>query len=781
MPTYKYRLADPIEKSLSMKIGENYLLQESYEATVAQITKRGVQAPILSLSEGGFLTLALDHRFFHRNDTSSFDPSTEDQVIRLVITEPKTNEEFDPILHVEPEFISTFPEKETFKMRIPSIQSIYECSSKSDLKIILLDNDKLSTNKSNIRTHTLITEKIADIIINEFKKDEPVEPLDIIFAVNQHFTTAGISRSTTGKVKVTSNNAKELMKFLLLAHHLWNQTEEDEDYIDEQDIKSLCSIVINPDAVTEPALREQMLDYKNEALKNYIAVVQEKTKTKAHDSPPPSPTSKPEEDEEVEILDPPSPEISPTEIDICKPWTLNGSCPQGNSCPLKDSHIESNPREKFLLSILRATTTSKLRKDEAERDFGSNTSTPAAPSKDDEPSLSRTDLINFKVSTVLDKLVDRLDANAGSKESTQGFHSWPDNSKTAMFYLWTKDLKRPLETPPSKIEKILKLSNGAKIALQLQSQNMDTDFHQDPAFCKNMKSGIIQMNTIVSQGKVQGLSPFSCGHDSNSITASSKLGRLNMMHDSKTMSADDISFMSSQNMFIPRGQMALLIVLENYEGMCKFWLDKSWAYLKIEALCDEIKILRRQIAELIRINGQSFCFSLLSIIHTRVALLFQRALRRPASISEASLNFDDVVNSLEEMTFMNRFASQREQTTPSGEKTGSNGKRSAPQDAPSNQQKRAKNDGKVMKNESTQIIKIVMPFRFIYAATKTLRQAGTKCVTHEGTEVCLKWFVKGSCYNNCPRKITHCLLPDDTFSKLKSYCTKIKENAPTRE
>ena len=346
-----------------------------------------------------------------------------------------------------------------------------------------------------------------------------------------------------------------------------------------------------------------------------------------------------------------------------------------------------------------------------------------------------------------------------------------------MFYLWSKDPSKPIDTPPTKIESILKISNGAKIALQLQSQDTDTDFHQDPAFCKNMKSGIIQMNTIVSQGKVQGLSPLSCGHESNPISTSSKLGRLNMLHDSKTMSADDITYMSSQNMYIPQGHMALTVVLENYEAMCKFWLDDSWAYHKISTLCEEIKSLRRQIAELIKLN-HNFCFSLLSIIHTRVALLFHRALRRPSTLSEASLNFTDVINSIEELTFMNRFAVQ--QTNKTSATTPSN-KRPAPQDTSSNQTKRANNGGKMVKNESAQLIKLVLPFRFIYAATKKLLQLGTKCVTHDGSKVCLKWFIKGSCYNNCPRKNTHCILPDDTFSKLKTYCAKIKDHAPSRE
>ena len=220
MSTYKYRFADPIEKSLSMKVGENFLLQETYEDTVTQMTQRGIQAPILSFSDGGFLSLSLNHQLFHRDDIDTFDPNTQIQIIRLIVTEPKPSDIFDSSRHVEPELISIYPKKSTFKMRIPPIQSIYESSSKEDIKQILLDDSKLGTNKSNIRTHILITEKIANIIIEEFKKGDPVEPLDLIHTINKHFASANISRSTTGKVKISSNNAKELMKFLLLAHHL---------------------------------------------------------------------------------------------------------------------------------------------------------------------------------------------------------------------------------------------------------------------------------------------------------------------------------------------------------------------------------------------------------------------------------------------------------------------------------------------------------------------------------------------------------------------------------
>ena len=201
-----------------------------------------------------------------------------------MVTEPKPNDKFDAVKHVEPELISVFPEKSSYKLQIPSIQSIYKSKSKDDLKQTLLDRENLSTNKSNIRTHILITEQIADIIIRKFKNDEQVEPLDIIFSINNYLAETRITRSLTGKIKVSSNNAKELMKFLLLAHHLWNQTDEDEDYVSESDIITLCPTVICPDSVTEPDLRNQLLNHKRNALQHYLSEVTTASKKKK-DSP----------------------------------------------------------------------------------------------------------------------------------------------------------------------------------------------------------------------------------------------------------------------------------------------------------------------------------------------------------------------------------------------------------------------------------------------------------------------------------------------------------------
>ena len=372
MSTYKYRFADPIKKSLSMKVGENFLLQDTYENTVSQITQRGIQAPILSFSEGGFLSLSLDHRIFHRNDITSFDPSTKDQIIRLVVTEPKTNNAFNPIKHVEPELISVFPEKSTFKLRIPPIQSIYESTSKNDIKLILLDQENLSTNKQNICTHILITEEIANIIISEFNNDDQVEPLDIICSINKYFAEAGISRSTTGKVKISSNNAKELMKFLLLAHHLWNQTDEDDDYISESDIATLCPTVISPDSITEPDLRNQMASQKMETLQQYLkSDLFQKEPNMTSNEPTNSPNT--QLDTEIEILSISPPKEKTTQPQLCKTWTLTGSCQKGDLCPSASSHIESNPKERFLLSILHAATKTKSStiSKEAEKDFAS--------------------------------------------------------------------------------------------------------------------------------------------------------------------------------------------------------------------------------------------------------------------------------------------------------------------------------------------------------------------------------------------------------------------------
>ena len=89
-------------------------------------------------------------------------------------------------------------------------------------------------------------------------------------------------------------------------------------------------------------------------------------------------------------------------------------------------------------------------------------------------------------------------SNASNNESNQGFNSWPEASKQAYYHIWTSDPQKPATAPLANILKLLKLGNGANIALQIQSMNSHLNWSVDAALCKHMKiAGDITMNSFV--------------------------------------------------------------------------------------------------------------------------------------------------------------------------------------------------------------------------------------------------------------------------------------------
>ena len=89
-------------------------------------------------------------------------------------------------------------------------------------------------------------------------------------------------------------------------------------------------------------------------------------------------------------------------------------------------------------------------------------------------------------------------SNSGSKESNQGYNSWPEASKQAFHRLWTEDPASPATDAPDLIKKILKLTNGAKIALHIKSMNNHMNWLVDAAQCKHLTIGDIVINSFVN-------------------------------------------------------------------------------------------------------------------------------------------------------------------------------------------------------------------------------------------------------------------------------------------
>ena len=388
--------------------------------------------------------------------------------------------------------------------------------------------------------------------------------------------------------------------------------------------------------------------------------------------------------------------------------------------------------------------------------------------------------LNLGFLNMLSSMQSLQHSSSSSKESNQGYNSWPEASKKAFSHLWTEDPAIPAADAPDRIKKMLKLTNGAKIALHIKSMNNHMNWSVDAAQCKHMKIGDIAMNSFVkssSGSQVKGISPFSCATDDN-LDSSSKLSRLNMCHDTSQMMSDkDVNAMSYQKKFTPGEHMCLLNVLDNFVKLVETWMTEiSWVFHVIHNFNEDIKRKQHAINNCITLHGKDFTFSLLSIIHTRFAILIDNLLTNPTSVTKQSLILSDLTSAIEQHTFMNNFKSialiNTNRPPPSRNEEERKTKRSfvRDQDPPSDIAKRNR-----IENPDKDDIKTDLRFRAISRVRAKVQNAGHKIPTVQGVELCLKWHLLGSCHSGCDRKDTHVKLTTGKVNQTKEYLKKCKE------
>ena len=387
--------------------------------------------------------------------------------------------------------------------------------------------------------------------------------------------------------------------------------------------------------------------------------------------------------------------------------------------------------------------------------------------------------LNLGFLNILSNMQSLQHSNAGSKESNQGYNSWPEASKQAFHRLWTEDPASPATDAPDSIKKILKLTNGAKIALHIKSMNNHMNWSVDAAQCKHMKIGDIAMNSFVkpSGSQVKGISPFSCATDDN-LDSNSKLSRLNMCHDTSQMMSDkDVNAMSYQKKFTPGDHMCLLNVLDNFVKLVEIWMTKvSWAFHVIHNFNEDIKKKQHAISNCITLHGTDFTFSLLSIIHTRFAILFDNLLTDPTSVTKQSLILSDLSSAIAQHTFMNNFKSialtniNCPPPSRSEEERKTKRKPMKDRDPTSDTVKRNR-----IENPDKDDIKTDLRFRAISRVRAKVQSAGHNIPTVHGVDLCLKWHLLGSCHSGCDRKDTHVKLATVKVNQMKEYLKKCKE------
>ena len=390
--------------------------------------------------------------------------------------------------------------------------------------------------------------------------------------------------------------------------------------------------------------------------------------------------------------------------------------------------------------------------------------------------------VNLGILNILNDMQLVTKSNISNKESNQGFNSWPETSKQAYLRLWTSDPQKPATAVPESISKLLKHGNGAKIALQIKSSNSHLNWSVDAALCKHMKIGDIAMNSFVKTtgSQIKGISPFSCATDDN-LEDHSKLSRLNMCHDTSQMMSDkDVDAMSYQKNFTPGNHMGLLNVLTNFEQQVLTWMTSiSWVYKVVQNFNEKIRKMQHAISNCITSHGTDFCFSLLSIIHTRIAILIDNLLKDPTSVTVDSLSFTDVTSALEQHMFMNNFRSialadprrkPSEKTISETKSSYKSTKRTFDKPKEDDRNKRTR-----VANEHKEDITTSLKFRAISGVRSQLKEAGHELPSIHGKDICLKFHILGSCYASCERKDTHVRLSTEKINQTKKYLKKCDE------
>ena len=410
---------------------------------------------------------------------------------------------------------------------------------------------------------------------------------------------------------------------------------------------------------------------------------------------------------------------------------------------------------------------------------------PTCPTKN--ASNSQQTEINARILSSLSLLSNEMIAAANksvTKEDSKGFNSWPEATKTAYLTLAAEDPCQPLSTPVDTISKILKYPSSTKIAARLKTEHPTNDWKVDIAMWTRIKVGDLSMNEVIilKDKQVRGLSPFSCGTESGASTSISNrdalLTKIEVGMQFKHLENSEIQALSTSDFFIPTSHMALLSVIENWNATLAFFFSPtSWISKEVKNFFDGLTRLRTQIGVLIANHGSKFTCSLLTRLHTELAIVVNSSLTDPLATRKEDFNIRPLLRKLRDGTFLITA------TLPFN--TTSNGTDYQGQERPSNQKKRRsdklesstpddrpKRQKVINPNNGTKSNKT---FKAINIANKTLRENGINCPKYNNKEACLKWFIRGDCDQNCDRKATHIKLMGDDLQKFKTFKKQLED------
>ncbi len=738
--------------------------------------------PSLFLNKDGGVGISLGHKKVSDKNNRPF-------IARLLLrTDFKSKNKFSPNKHTIASKMYGFPIKESYNTTIQDPIKIMHAKTDKEVDEILGEE---GTTNTNINTFGPITAEMVEQML----KDKCITAYDMLKSVLKVMRVEKITRDDRGKKSKISTAAQELTKFLLLAIKI-NMTNEDEDI--PFDAVLLDKFGCDCERVIDSWTKEVLQKVKTNILKSLapakevrkynlsIKTIQNNTKQHLTIFNQQSKTDMEKADNESRIprkkIVQDSNEESGLIINIYKDDIVAGI-------------EEVEPEEYEDMPDLELKENDKIFKENETTCILSDNSSAVLSVKNamqEASSIASQSDVNQSMISVLASLKDELlkQGTSNLNSSSQGFDAWPENSKLALLAMSGQDPQIPAPAPHDKLVRYCKLTSGIRIAQQISSEYTRRDWSVDPTLFSQIKKGNLNTNTvIVPNGTVEGLSPFSCGPmNSGNMKESHNtlLAKLELGTGLKSLSGEEISILSNQRQYSPTNWDDIVTVCENYKCLIEIITsDQSHWYSQASYLLEALRDVRQETKQQIDEHGVSFGFSFNVRLHVMGAIFSRKALRNRSALKKQDLNFEELIRSIEDFTFMNKYgiklkeSSQVQSQFPaqsnSNSRRGQSNSRARSSGGSSYENERAKRTKVINPHKGTQVS---MKFRKIAKAAESFPN---QCPKINGKEICMGWFYRGWCHDGCRRKATHVKAPDSSVNELTAFVGKLQIKAKENE
>ena len=810
---FSFTRSDALEAILTQS--DHFLIVNSYKELVDVSNSMRLPLPIISLEADGSSSLSVSHAPYIPADFSR--GIDKDASFRLCVSTIVPNgKDFDPIAQTDVDYIKSFPSVHSIKVKLPSFIELAHADSDAEVLEILSKEVSPSSHEKSVLTSVAITPGILNRII----EDRCINPTQTLTSVLAWMRENNVTRGPKGGKYGVSNikvYAKEIISFLTLAFKLFESPDDDdneEPFVSKAILAKLAPVLVDNPNETETF---SMSEFKGSALHN-LNVCLDSLNTGKSSSKSVANHASDSEDSDDEVL---QRKGTKTSIRIGDEVT---EIPSDSSNPiLKQQHISPNassPADNLSRGLPAAGLSGISSKSKKMPGLNpplkknSQNNHPGASSQQKNPSSSpalnsgsipaiscQKDAAMISVLTQMSnelKLLKSAPSSSVSGGSSMTFSKWNSRVQEAILVLSSPDPTIPATAPSPELLDFCLEPSGVSMAQKFTSTYIDLDSNPDIALFRNIKRGNFSMNEGFWPGvKITGLSPLSCppkfakgsGKDHNYAMA-----RAEFLCATNSLSEQDIKDLSFQSFFIPTKTLQFFTVMTNYCHILKVvFTDKSFIFETVSDMFETIKQMSSQIESYEEKDGIKFFFTLVGAFHTAVAIYINKTLKRPSKANRSlERNFERILDSLRDNTFMNTFAlpliksdnadssagsADGGNSSPSGGNPSSSNGNSGGNNSSTDQNGNNTNNGPTNGNKRRKVHNAhlnetcsnVFDMSALSKALPAAKTDGVKIPKYKECECCLKWFFKGVCDSNCPRKATHVQLRGNNLEKWKKF------------